>query len=95
MANTLSNGKTLFKYIKRSCSERDHTIHGENEDHFSSLVQMKTKSSIEDLYGSTRGQRLLEYVIPITAPAPTPQPKRRALDGRLGYTVTSNHKSAE
>ena len=25
-----------------------------NEDHFSSLVLMRTKSSIEDLYGSTR-----------------------------------------
>ena len=24
-----------------------------NEDHFSSLVLMRTKSSIEDLYGST------------------------------------------
>ena len=31
-----------------------------NEDHFSSLVLMRTKSSIEDLYGSTAREKMLE-----------------------------------
>ena len=42
---------------------------GPNEDHFSNLVLMRTKSSIEDLYGSTvylvsLRNKSLNYVLP-------------------------------